>query len=393
MKKIFVKVNRVNFLSAAKFATSAIDSRPIIPIHSYLKISFRKETTTITGGSENIQVTTQCNTLETQGEFDVCVPADVLVSTLSSLQHEDINFMYFQKDNKTFQFSVMPEKGKKFVMPADSADYFHIIEYKDGSVPFSLESQMLIEIFSSSIKMINPKHLTEVMQGIHMFADDKGHLITYSTDSTAMCRHTVKIEEGLNGEITLATKVADIVIMTGDKGRAEISTNGTLCKIIVGGVTIISRMLVGKYPDVNHIFSQQGQYYLTVNRQNLISALKLAGIYASKLYNTIVIKTEGDKLLIRAEDSSYSLSSLDFVPIIKSNVPEVEVGMDIIRFRKIVDSYNDEDINLWITKPSTPMFFSTGNPSSPRTMERDFALAPISLTKQKEEMEAVKAKA
>ena len=118
------------------------------------------------------------------------------------------------------------------------------------------------------------------------------------------------------------------------------------------GVTIISRLIEGQFPNYERVIPTECQKKLTVPADDLLSRVRRASIVARENANRIVLKTDGDQLAITAESGEVG-NAYEELEIVKEG-EDIEIAFNSKYLLEFLSVVGTEGIFMELTGPLSP---------------------------------------
>lgn len=297
--------------------------------------------------------------IEEPGSYTV--DAKVVSDFVSLLSNKKIDIT--KKDNKI----TVKSDNYNTVIRGQEADEFPLIprvekktHYKAAIVDFKTALSQVVFAVSSSETRIE-------LSGV-FFHFTKDNLVMAATDSYRLAEKTIKISSNAPGDeskkiIIPAKTLQELVrilssLRSEDLGQEEselaiyISENQVL--FTVSGIELISRLIEGQYPDYKQIIPAAGETIISVNRMELLRAVKAAAIFSKSGINDINLDFPSgkNKIVISSASSQTgeNITELDALVNGKDN------GI-VLNYRYLLDGLNNidtENVRLEVINNNTP---------------------------------------
>ena len=145
------------------------------------------------------------------------------------------------------------------------------------------------------------------MSGV--FCELSEEQITFvATDAHKLVKHSRKnINSNSNTSFILPKKPLSIIKNNLD-GESDISIdfNETNVQFTLENITLVCRLIDGKYPNYDAVIPKENPNKLVISKQELLSSIKRVSIYASKTTHQIRLKVAGSQLQITSEDLDFA---------------------------------------------------------------------------------------
>ena len=72
---------------------------------------------------------------------------------------------------------------------------------------------------------------------------------------------------------------------------------------------MVCRLIEGRYPNYNSVIPQNNPHKVTIDRQQLISALRRVSVFSSQASSLIKLRLQNNQIVISAQDIDFSTSA------------------------------------------------------------------------------------
>ena len=252
------------------------------------------------------------------------VPAKTLTSFISNLPNKKIqleakkNILKISSDNYKAEINGLP------------AEEFPIIPKFSQKFSYKIPSETLKEALSSVVSVAAISDSRPEITGVFLMFENSKVLVA-ATDSFRLAEKTILLEnkkESTKQEIKtiLPQKTAQELtkILSENTGKeVSIGFENNQIFLKIGDFQIVSRLIDGVYPDYQQIIPRESAFSLALDKEELISSIRLASVFSSKINET--------KFKFDLKRKKLTVSSAD---------PEVGT--------------NESEIALEVEKPETP---------------------------------------
>jgi DNA polymerase-3 subunit beta len=212
---------------------------------------------------------------------------------------------------------VTSDTGTTVIKSLNSED-FPTIPRITGEKAFKVPAKELIRgikavWYASATSSMKPE-----LSSVYIYSDDDG-LVFVATDSFRLAEKKVKIKDMKDfGSILIPVKNIPEIVRTleGATGDVDMVVTKNQISLSYGGVYLTSRVVDGIFPDYKQIIPKEFKTNVTVLKQDLVSALKVATIFSDK-FNKLAIKVHPSEKLFefatRNADVGESVNKIESV--------------------------------------------------------------------------------
>lgn len=227
----------------------------------------------------------------------VTVPLKLLLDLINNLQSERLNLEV--KDNI---LEVKTDNYRATLQGMNPDDFPIIPKIKNEAEYIDIKGDIFSEALSQIISSAQSSEMRPELNSVLLdFSMDNIKLVT--TDSFRLSEKTIpsnqfKTNFGENFRIIIPLKTAqEIIRVVGEKDEVRIYRDPNQVLFRNNKFELISRLIEGNYPDYTAILPKTFETEVRMDRQELMNAIKLAGVFSSKT-NEVKVKIGDNKKTI-----------------------------------------------------------------------------------------------
>lgn len=276
----------------------------IASLNNFL-FSLEGETLTITGSDIDNSLSGNITVTNPWGEGKFLVDARRLTSLLKELAEQPITF-HINEDN--MEIAVESASGRYLMIGVTAEQYptFKKQEDAEGETKeFLCGGETILKGIDSTAFAVGTDDFHAPMMGI--FFDIKEDGITFvATDTRKLVKFsTSQVQPGIVASCILHPKCANII-------KSIVSKDDTLTIEIAANIGILSTesykfifsFIKGRFPDYNRVIPQNNPYAMTINRKELINALRRVNVFVDPGMNLVKARLTNDSIELKSADPS-----------------------------------------------------------------------------------------
>ncbi len=225
-------------------------------------------------------------------EGKVAVPGSIINSFVSNVQSKNIHLEVVEGNLK-----VTSDTTTTVIKSINNED-FPTIPKLEGEKTLILNAKELIRgikgvWYSSAQSSMKPE-----LSSVYVYSEDDTAVFV-ATDSFRLAEKKIKIKNAKDiSSILIPVKnVSDILrVLEGCSGDVDVSISKNQISFNYEGVYLTSRVVDGVFPDYRQIIPKDYKTNITLLKQDLIGALKIATIFSDK-FNKLTIKAHPSEKL------------------------------------------------------------------------------------------------
>lgn len=359
MKIIILKENLKQALSSVERGVTENNNLPI------LKNVLLKTDKNFIVSATNLEIGVTYNAAaKINAPGSITVPFGPLYSIIQNSDSERINLI---AEGNTLIVKTDNYEAKMQGVSAEEFPIIPTIEEKSGFI--ELEAEVLKDAINQVIGAAQISELKPELSGI-LFDFQVSMLKLAATDSYRLAEKTLlnndfktTLQKGVKIIIPLKTISEVLRIFTLDKPiQIYIDTHQVL--FTNGVVNLISRLIDGQYPDYTAIVPQKIETELLMERENLLSSLKLVGGFAGKTADVkLRAKTEA-KVLEVYSSNQYVGENNYLIPIKRSGDGFNEISFNSRYLMDGVRVMSGESLSLGVNGPNKPAVLKVAGDTS-----------------------------
>lgn len=242
--------------------------------------------------------------VEAKDDLLVAIPAKMLLDSLKQFPEQPLNFTV---DTKTFGIEIASDFGKYKVSGLNGEEFPKAPEL-EASAKFELDGAILSRAISKTVVAAGNDDLRPVMSGI-FFELYEDNVRFVATDAHRLVRYTrTDVSGGGSGSFIVPKKPLNLLKSMGSYADSlvTIEYNDSNAHFTFDNVSLMCRLIEGKYPNYEAVIPKENPNKLTVGRQDLLNSIKRVSIFANKATNQVRLKISGSELHISAEDLDFA---------------------------------------------------------------------------------------
>ena len=287
-------------------------------------------------------------TTESSSNGQITIPSKILIDTLKTFSNQPLTFLV---DEETKGIEISSENGNYKLAGQDASEFPKVPELSSSS-SFLISSSVLLNAINKTLFASGNDELRPVMSGV--FCELSEENITFvATDAHKLVKHTrSKITSNSNSSFILPKKPLSLLKNNIDSDSdLNVDFNETNVKFSLDNITLICRLIDGKYPNYDAVIPKDNPNKLVINKDELLNSIKRVSIYASKTTHQIRLKIAGSQLQITSEDLDFANKAEERLTCSYEG-EDIEIGFNS---RFVIDMLNNigaEQVCLEMSAPN-----------------------------------------
>lgn len=315
-----------------------------------------------------------------EGSGKIAVPAKLLSNFINNLsQGENVSLEVQENTLK------IKSGQSKAVIKGFSAEDFPIIPQKSSEYLFNLSYSELKDAINRVIICVALNETRQELSGINLILSDR-KLFWAATDSFRLAESAIDItEEKINKKEfgDFLAKTTNIIIpantlielariISNDSnqgGKVGVAIEDGQIFFDANGVSLVSRLINGKYPEYKHILPKDYATQIILDRKLLQSAVKMASVFSGAKTSEISLKIDAGAMKVFVEGKSVETG--ENVSEIKTEVsgPSQEIVFNSRYFLDGINTIATSQIALLSNSGSAPVALKNVDEESEKVLE------------------------
>lgn len=326
--------------------SGVINSSNTMPILDNFLFELDESNLKVTGSDMETTVSTIIE-VESESVDSFCVPSKILLDTLKTFPNQPLTFI--QKGEN--QLEITSEQGK-YQLSYLSADDFPEAPELENTESITMPANVLVEAINKTLFATGTDEHRPVMTGVFFeLGTDECRFV--ATDAHRLIKYTrSELKAPKNANFIMPKKPLNLIKNILPSGEdVMIDYNETNTRFISGNLTIICRLIDGKYPAYNAVIPQENPNVLTINRTMFLNSLKRVAIFANKSTHQVRLKLTGSELTISAEDVDFSNKAEEtFACDYSGN--DIQIGFNAKFLGEMLQNLQSDDVTLSMSEPN-----------------------------------------
>jgi len=299
-------VKKDDLLKTLNHVQSVVERRNAVPILSNVKIDANSESGNLTLTTTDMDISIQDSLPATVTKSgSITVPAHTLFEIVRKVSENcDVTLTKDESDTSNVDITV---GSSEFTLPCLPSDEFPNFEVGDSSHKFTINSQVLKTLLSKTKHAISTEETRYYLNGTYLHTTtDEGTpvLRAVATDGHRLARAQTVQPDGcqdMPGIIIPRKTVGELVkILEEFSGDIQISLSQNKIVFLIGGITLSSKLIDGKFPDYDRVIPKNNDKTLEISRDKLARAIDLVISVSNDKTRAVRLNIESGKVLVNA---------------------------------------------------------------------------------------------
>jgi DNA polymerase-3 subunit beta len=341
-------VNSAYLLKQLSNINGVITTNPVVPILENFLFELEKGGLTVTASDLQTSMITELQ-VESKEKGSIAVPARILLDTLKNLPEQPVTFSI---DESTYSVEIISDNGR-YKLSGENATDFPKVPSVSNDFTAEISTEVLARAVNNTIFATSNDELRPAMTGVYVNLGDKNTTFV-ATDGHRLVRYRrsdVKSENG--NSIIIPRKALNLLKATLPSENTEVSVNFNMSNAYFkfGNIKMICRLIDERFPDYDNVIPTVNNIKMTIERSDLLGALKRISIYANKTTHQVRLKITGSELQISAEDLDFSNEANERLSC-EHEGEDIEIGFNAKFLIEMLTNMDSDKIKLTMSAPN-----------------------------------------
>jgi len=341
-------VNSAYLLKQLSNINGVITTNPVVPILENFLFELDKGALTVTASDLQTSMITELQ-VESKEKGSIAVPARILLDTLKNLPEQPVTFSI---DESTYSVEIISDNGR-YKLSGENATDFPKVPTVSNDFTAEISTEVLSRAVNNTIFATSNDELRPAMTGVYVNLGDKNTTFV-ATDGHRLVRYRRSDVKSENGStIIIPRKALNLLKATLPTENTEVSLNFNVSNAFFkfGNIKMICRLIDERFPDYDNVIPTGNNIKMTIDRTDLLGALKRISIYSNKTTHQVRLKITGSELQISAEDLDFSNEANERLSC-EHEGEDIEIGFNAKFLIEMLTNIDADQIRLNMSAPN-----------------------------------------
>ena len=248
---------------------------------------------------------------QAEGEGSIAIPSKLVVETLKTLPDVPVVFTISDEGN----IEIVADNAHYSFMGFDAAQFPKNPEISDQK-SFSMPVNYLCNAISKTNFATATPDIRPVMAGI-LCEVKQDAIIFVATDGHRMVKYECQCEDtGMNESLILPKKPLLQLknVLQGVEGDIRINFNASQVSFTIQSLTVISKLVEGRYPNYASVIPKNNTSVLRVDRMQWLQKLRNIAMYSNQSTHQVRLSISETEMTLSAEDRELANKAVVTMP-------------------------------------------------------------------------------
>ncbi|MBM3165296.1 MAG: DNA polymerase III subunit beta [Bacteroidetes bacterium] len=241
--------------------------------------------------------------VQSEGSGSMAIPAKLLLEVLKNLPDQPCSFRI---NMESYAVEIAYDNGKSKMIGFNSNE-FPKLPAANYSSSIEVSGELLSSAISKTLFAVGTDEMRPTMTGV--LCEFSPENITFvATDAHKLVRYRrTDISTSSSSSFILPKKPLNLLKgnIRGEE-QVRIEYNESNATFTFSDLTLVCRLIDGKYPNYEAVIPKENPNVLTVERGQFHNSLRRVAIFSNKTTHQVLLKLAGSELQLSAEDMDFS---------------------------------------------------------------------------------------
>ncbi|NOX84744.1 MAG: DNA polymerase III subunit beta [Chlorobi bacterium] len=280
----------------------------------------------------------------------VAIPARKLLDIMKTFPELPVTISV---NLETFAVEILAGEGK-YKMAAHPSDEFPQVPALENTTVLQLTSSLLVGAFNKTLFATGNDELRPVMSGV-LCEINEDQITFVATDAHKLVRYRRRdVKPDTTAAFILPKKPLNHlknIMPIDDEVEVKLEYNDTNALIAFEDITLICRLIEGKYPNYEAVIPTSNPFKLIADRKMLLNALRRVSIFGSKSTHQVRFRISGKELVLTAEDIDFSSEAKERLTCSYEG-DDIEIGFNSRFLQDMLNTLESENVIIEMSAPN-----------------------------------------
>ncbi len=341
-------VSSSGLLRQLQAISGVLNTNNPLPILDNFLFTIEKGSLTVSASDLETTMTTQLP-VEAKASGKIAVPAKILLETLKTFPEQPLTFTI---DEKTFNIEISSDYGKYKLTGFDGQE-FPKLPVLEGTTSLEMPSNVMLNAINKTLFATGNDELRPVMSGVFCQLS-KDNLTFVATDAHKLVRYKRNDAKAKSeGVFILPKKPLTLLknVLTAQDETLKINYNDNNAFFEFGNISLICRLIDGRYPNYEAVIPVENPNKLTIDRASLLNSVRRVSIFSNKTTHQVRLRINGSELHISAEDLDFANEANERLSC-QYTGEDMEIGFNARFLTEMLSNLDSEQINIEMSAPN-----------------------------------------
>ena len=327
-----------------------INSKNALPILDCFLFELKDGLLTVTVSDSETTMTTTLEVVESDTDGRFAITARNLLDALKEIPEQPLTF---DIDLKSLEMTVFYQNGQYSLVGQNADEFPTPVALGENAVRVGIDAQVLLNGINRAIFATADDELRPVMNGIYFDITTDSITMVASDGHKLVRSKTLAAHGNERAAFILPKKPAVLMknLLPKEEGPVSIEFDERNAVFTLENYRMVCRLIEGRYPNYNSVIPSNNPNKITIDRQQLLGALRRVSIFSSQASSLVKLCMSADRMVINAQDIDFSTSAKETLTCQYAGTP-MEIGFKSSFLIDILNNIPSDDVLIELADPS-----------------------------------------
>lgn len=343
-------ISSSTLLKSLQKISGVLSTSSTLPILEDYLFDLSEEKLKITASDLETTISVELIPDKTENPGMVAIPAKMLLDIMKTLPELPVTISI---NLETLSIELFAGEGK-YKLVGHRSDEFPQVPTLENTYTLQLNASMLVNAFNKTLFATGNDELRPVMSGV-LCEITEDRITFVATDAHKLVRYRrTDIKPATNASFILPKKPLNHlknIMPDNEEVEVKLEYNDTNAVMEFEDITMISRLIEGKYPNYEAVIPTQNPFKLSADRNVLLNALRRVAIFGSKSTHQVRFKISGKELVLTAEDIDFASEAKERLTCSYEG-DDIEIGFNSRFLQDMLGTLETDNIIIEMSAPN-----------------------------------------
>ena len=327
-----------------------INSKNALPILDCFLFELRDGMLTVTVSDSETTMTTTLEVVESNADGRFAITARTLLDALKEIPEQPLTF---DIDLQSLEMTVLYQNGQYSLVGQNANEFPTPVTLGENAVRMDIDAQVLLNGINRAIFATADDELRPVMNGIYFDITTESLTMVASDGHKLVRSKTMSAHGNERAAFILPKKPAILIknLLPKEEGLVSIEFDERNAVFTLDNYRMVCRLIEGRYPNYNSVIPANNPNKITIDRLQLLGALRRVSIFSSQASSLVKLCMSADSMVINAQDIDFSTSAKETLTCQYAGTP-MEIGFKSSFLIDILNNIPSDDVLIELADPS-----------------------------------------
>ena len=327
-----------------------INSKNALPILDCFLFELKDGVLTVTVSDSETTMSTTLEVVESNADGRFAITARTLLDALKEIPEQPLTF---ETDLKSLEINVLYQNGQYSLVGQNADEFPTPVSLSESAVRVNIDAQVLLNGINRAIFATADDELRPVMNGIYFDITTESITMVASDGHKLVRSKTLAAHGNERAAFILPKKPATLMknLLPKEEGQVSIEFDERNAVFTLEKYSMVCRLIEGRYPNYNSVIPPNNPNKITIDRQQLLGALRRVSIFSSQASSLVKLCMSADRMVINAQDIDFSTSAKETLTCQYAGTP-MEIGFKSSFLIDILNNIPSDEVLIELADPS-----------------------------------------